>query len=155
MSDTTGIRWGRWLMVLVIAGVVGVALLFFMSKTAFPEVRCEGAKHLASPDNASECYVCHLKATPKIAQNWYESKHGVMLVKCFVCHGQPDLSGAITYRKVPLAEETCRRCHAPSMQRMEARYGYKAANCNDCHPYHQNSIHHKAYEKATAKRTME
>ena len=37
-----------------------------------------------------DCYGCHLKVTPQVAQDWYESKHGVTLVRCQVCHGQPD-----------------------------------------------------------------
>ena len=122
---------------------------------AFPESRCEySMKHLESPDSASDCYTCHAKATPKVAQDWYESKHGVMLVKCFVCHGQPDGKGSVPYAVNPDVNTTCRKCHDPSINKMEAKYGL-APKCNDCHPFHNNSLHHKAYVKTKAKKTIE
>lgn len=48
-----------------------------------------------------DCYGCHLKVTPQVAQDWYESKHGVTLVRCQVCHGQPDGKGAVPFKRVP------------------------------------------------------
>jgi hypothetical protein len=125
-------------------------------QSAFPEVRCEyGLKdHLESPDSASDCYTCHVKSTPKIAQDWYESKHGVMLVKCFVCHGQPDGKGSIPYAVNPDVNTTCRKCHDPSIKKMEEKYGIEP-QCNTCHPFHNNSLHHKAYTKTKAKKTID
>jgi hypothetical protein len=146
--------WARWLTLAVVAGLVGLFVLVVYIQKAFPTVRCEGAAHLKSPDTASDCYACHAKATPKLAQDWYESKHGVMLVKCFVCHGQPDLEGSIAFAVKPDVNQTCRKCHAASIATMEAKYGVKQ-DCNQCHPYHQNSIHHEAYQKPEAKRTIE
>ena len=123
---------------------------------AFPETRCEYGmvEHLKSTDTASDCYECHFKATPKVAQDWYESKHGIMLVKCFVCHGQPDGKGSIPYAVDPDVNTTCRKCHDPGIKRMEEKYGLDP-KCNDCHPFHNNSLHHKAYTKTKAKKTIE
>ena len=124
--------------------------------SAFPETRCEYGRveHLKSTDTASDCYECHFKATPKVAQDWYESKHGIMLVKCFVCHGQPDGKGSIPYAVDPDVNTTCRKCHDPGIKRMEEKYGLDP-KCNDCHPFHNNSLHHKAYTKTKAKKTIE
>lgn len=143
------------LLLLALIGIVvaGIAFFIFLN-TAFPKTRCEFVTHLESPEITSECYECHIKATPKIAQDWYESKHGLTLVKCFVCHGQPDGKGSVPYAVDPDVDATCRKCHDTSINKMEARYGLDPA-CNACHPYHQNSLHHKAYEKPVAKQKIE
>ena len=109
----------------------------------------DGIKHLVPPDEAGDCYECHKKATPKIAQDWYESKHGVALLKCFVCHGQPDGKGSVPWAVVPDAASVCRKCHDPAMKRMEQKYGLKP-DCYKCHPFHQNSLHHEAYKKSAS-----
>jgi hypothetical protein len=147
-------RLGKWLVIVPAGAVVfGAAFLVYFN-LAFPEVRCEAVKHLDSPESVADCYACHLKATPKISQDWYESKHGVMLVKCFVCHGQPDGKGSVPYAVNPDVDATCRKCHDPSVHKMTERYGL-SPKCNDCHPFHQNSLHHEAYVKPISKKTME
>lgn len=143
----------KWLLL----GGIGVFALvtgfFLYMDVAFPRTRCEAVKHLEAPDAASDCYVCHQKVTPEIAQDWYESKHGVLLVKCFVCHGQPDGKGAIPFAAKPDQKDICSRCHAPAMDRMTAKYG-QDLNCNTCHPYHQNPMHGDAFEnKAQSTKT--
>lgn len=150
----TGSRMKKWLLI-SLAGIVAFGISFFIYfSIAFPEVRCEAAKHLESPETASDCFECHIKATPKIAQDWYESKHGVILVKCFVCHGQPDGKGSVPYAIDPDVDTTCRKCHDVSIQKMEAKYGLEP-KCNDCHPFHNNSLHHEAYVKPIAKKKIE
>lgn len=134
----------------VFCGIVFFAYLSF----AFPKVRCEAVKHLKSPEQVSDCYECHAKSTPKTAQDWLESKHGVMLVKCFVCHGQPDNKGSVPWAVNPDVNTTCRKCHEPSIVKMENKYGVQL-NCSECHPFHNNSLHHEAYEKTKAKKTIE
>ncbi len=107
-------------------------------------------KHLVAPDSAADCYECHKKATPKIAEDWYQSKHGVQLMKCFVCHGQPDGKGSIPWAVVPSPKAVCQKCHDPAMQRMRNKYGLEP-DCYTCHPFHQNSLHHDAYKKSASK----
>lgn len=123
---------------------------------AFPSVRCEAAKHLTAPEAmAGDCYSCHVKSTPKVAQDWYESKHGVTLVRCQTCHGQPDGMGSQPFARVP-SVEVCARCHSLAIDRMEAKFG-KRDDCSTCHPNHQSPMHGNAYEfrQATTKTTME
>jgi len=107
-------------------------------------------KHLVAPDSAADCYECHKKATPKIAEDWYQSKHGVQLMKCFVCHGQPDGKGSVPWAVVPSPKAVCQKCHDPAMQRMRKKYGIEP-DCYACHPFHQNSLHHDAYKKSASK----
>jgi len=148
-------RWSKWFIILPLVCIAILGVIFFTYiKLAFPETRCEFATHLESPDDAADCFECHLKCTPKITQDWYESKHGVTLVKCFVCHGQPDGKGSVPYAVDPDVDATCRKCHDPSINRMEHIYGLEL-NCNKCHPFHQNSLHHKAYVKSIAKKKIE
>lgn len=153
---STGLRekYGKWLVIWPAVIVVVMVVIGFYLSAAFPRVRCEAAKHLDSPDTLADCYECHKKATPKVAQDWLESKHGVQLVKCFMCHGQPDGKGALPFALNPDPVVTCQRCHEPSMHRMTVKFGLTRA-CGDCHPFHQNSIHHEAYVKPVAKKTLD
>jgi hypothetical protein len=147
-------RFGKWALI-VPAAVMVLALLFIVYfNLAFPRTRCEAVKHLEAPEIAGDCYGCHVKSTPKVAQDWYESKHGVQLVKCFVCHGQPDGKGTIKFAVSPAVEDTCIKCHDPSIQTMAQKFGITKA-CAECHPFHQNSIHHRVYVKPVAKKTVD
>ena len=139
-------------------GLAGLVLLGILSmvyvNTAFPKIRCTaGVDHLEAEMDNTDCYTCHVKSTPKVAQDWYESKHGVMLVKCVVCHGQPDNKGAVPFSRNPAVETVCKKCHDPAIARMEAKFGLDL-NCSQCHPYHNNSIHHDAYAANPTKTTI-
>ncbi|MDR2725937.1 MAG: hypothetical protein LBC90_07775 [Candidatus Adiutrix sp.] len=138
---------------LAVAGIVLIAAaaagFIAYINTAFPEARCEAADHLAAPDELSDCYTCHAKVTPVLAQDWQESKHGALLVKCFVCHGQPDGQGAIPFSVKPSERNICSRCHEPSMNRMEKKFG-ELQSCNTCHPRHQNPMHRSAFEAVSS-----
>ncbi len=148
------IKGAQWV-VIISAGLVFSGIFAFVYVNyAFPKVRCEAVKHLESTEQTSDCYECHLKSTPKVAQDWLESKHGVMLVKCFVCHGQPDGKGSVPWALNPDVDTTCRKCHDPSIVKMKQKYGV-ALNCSQCHPFHNNSLHHQAYEKTKAKKTID
>lgn len=146
-------KFGKWLIIVPLAVVAGIVCFIIFINVAFPKVRCT-AKHLDSPEALADCYTCHLKATPKLAQDWYESKHGLQLVKCFMCHGQPDGKGALPFAANPDVNTTCIRCHDTSIQNMSTKFGL-AKGCSECHPFHQNSIHHAAYVKPEAKKTLD
>jgi cytochrome c553 len=133
---------------LLIGGVLTVVALagfFVYIERAFPKVRCTAAQHLSAPEDFADCYTCHAKVTPVLAQDWKDSKHGAMLVKCVVCHGEPDGKGSIAFSATPGAKEICVRCHEPAMNRMVAKFG-ELTDCAQCHPRHQNPRHRNAYE---------
>ncbi len=129
--------------------VVAVAGFFWYLDKAFPKVRCEAAKHLDAPEALNDCYTCHAKTTPVVAQDWKDSKHGVLLVKCVVCHGEPNGKGSIPFAAKPSAKEICARCHEPAMNRMVQKYG-ELMSCDPCHPRHQNPMHRNVFEARTA-----
>ncbi len=147
-------HYKKWYILILFFGFVIVTSSLLYINFAFPETRCEAVKHLKAPDKLADCYECHKKATPKIAQDWFESKHGVMLVKCFVCHGQPDGKGSVPFAVNPDVKMTCRKCHGPSIENMQRKYGLDL-ECNSCHPFHHNSLHHKAYVKPKAKKSLD
>lgn len=129
--------------------VAAVAVLtsayFSYIETAFTVERTSEPKHLkAGDDMDGECLSCHWKATAKIAQYWYEGKHGVMLVRCQTCHGMPDGSGANPFSRAP-GKDICARCHIVAIERMEAKFG-STENCSGCHPNHQSPMHNDAYQ---------
>lgn len=133
---------------LLTAGIAATALLFaFVASSALADT----FKHLKAPDDAADCFTCHRLVTPRVAQNWYESKHGVQLMKCFVCHGQPDGKGSVPFAVVPDPGTVCRKCHEPAMKRMAQKFGVDQ-DCYGCHLFHQNSLHHEAYKKSESKK---
>ena len=141
---------------LPLLAVVLVGGYFAYVAWAFPPVKCEAAKHLTAPEpSAGDCYTCHVKSTPKVAQDWYESKHGVTLVRCQTCHGQPDGKGSLAFARVP-GVEVCARCHSLAIDRMTAKFG-KRDDCSSCHPNHQSPMHGNVYEfrQATTKTTLD
>lgn len=140
----------KFLLIALAAVALCVGGFFFYINQAFPEVRCEGAKHLDRPENFADCVTCHVKTTAKVTQDWQESKHGVMLVKCVVCHGEPDGKGSVPFAVKPDPIRICAQCHDPAIKRMVSKYGGSivdgALQCNNCHPNHQNPMHGDAYE---------
>ncbi len=84
---------------LAVVIVLGGCYAYFTN--AFSPIRCEAAIHVKVADKYADCVTCHAVTTPKVTQDWYESKHGVMLVKCAVCHGDPTGKGAIPFAVNP------------------------------------------------------
>jgi hypothetical protein len=144
----------HWVLILAASLVILCIMAIGYINVVFPKVRCEAFKHLEAPETASDCYTCHQKTSPKTAQDWLESKHGVNLVKCFVCHGQPDGKGSVPWTAQPDVDKTCRKCHDPSIIKMEEKYGVNL-DCSECHPFHNNSLHHAAYEKTESKKSID
>lgn len=132
--------------IVALAVVAAAACLYFAYMAwAFPAVRCEAARHLkASEDMQGECYACHVKATPRLAQEWYESKHGIMMVRCQTCHGMPDNTGSVPFAAKP-GKDICLRCHSLAIERMEAKFG-RRDDCATCHLQHQSPMHGDAYQ---------
>ncbi|MEL7639963.1 MAG: hypothetical protein AAGU21_09995 [Solidesulfovibrio sp.] len=144
-----------WLLALLGFSALVVAYFSYLS-LGFTGTRCEGAKvrHGEVTDEAGDCLACHKKATPKVAQDWFESKHGMLLVKCYVCHGLPDGKGSVPFSATPSAAVACQRCHAPAMERMAEKFGVRDG-CDGCHGFHTNSLHHDTYAKSVSKEKAE
>lgn len=131
------------ILLIAICAVILAGSYFLYMAWAFPGQKCAAAKHLAT-NNEGDCYGCHVKATPRVAMEWYESKHGVTLVRCQTCHGMPDGSGAMVFTAAP-GTDVCAKCHSMAIQKMEAKFG-RRGDCVSCHAYHQSPIHGEAYK---------
>lgn len=75
------------------------------------------------------CSSCHGQVTPQVAAQWKDSRHGLALVECFVCHG----STGADFRARPEAVG-CRGCH-PTEVASVTRDG-ASQSCFGCHPAH-------------------
>ena len=144
----------KWLMMVAVATGVLATVALGLFSMAFPKQRSGDFEHLVIPDSITDCYACHAKMTPKLAHDWYESKHGLMLVKCFACHGQPDGMGSIPFTAHPNPRTVCGKCHDPAIRHAEENFGIDL-DCNGCHPFHQSSLHHAAYERSRSEREID
>jgi hypothetical protein len=71
------------------------------------------------------CADCHREATPEIEKQWYNSLHGIAMVKCYQCHG--------TYGDfaVTPSRQTCGTCHTNMMEKCP-----QDKPCWECHVPH-------------------
>lgn len=76
------------------------------------------------------CADCHRDVTPDLEEEWYESVHGIAMVKCYQCHGTFE-----TFKVSP-GESNCATCHADQIGKKIAQ-GQK---CWECHVPHTFTI---------------
>ncbi len=83
--------------------------------------------------SSQSCAGCHADATPQIAKEWEAGRHGLSLVRCYVCHG----STGADFRARP-DTAGCRSCH--SLQAMGGPGAVAGAeprsDCFTCHAPH-------------------
>ena len=89
----------------------------------------------AGPSPAADaCETCHRDATPAVVRDWEGGPHGLLLVKCFVCHG----STGTDFTAAPSAQR-CQGCHPAEAAAVGAAKTASAkgrARCFDCHSAH-------------------
>lgn len=71
------------------------------------------------------CADCHQEATPDVYRQWYDSPHGIAMVKCYQCHGTFE-----TFRLTPTRQD-CAVCHVKMVEKCPAD-----RDCWDCHSPH-------------------
>jgi hypothetical protein len=105
--------------------------------TAAPAAGKALAKAAAHPevDAAESCDGCHADVTPKPFKLWFEGRHGLMGVKCVVCHG----SVGSGFTKKPKADR-CGGCHGEKAAAMSAPF-FKGKSCFTCHQPHALNPH--------------
>lgn len=71
------------------------------------------------------CDECHQQATPDVYRQWFDSSHGIGMVKCYQCHG--------TYEnlKTTPAISDCAVCHVKMVEKCP-----KDKPCWSCHIPH-------------------
>jgi len=87
----------------------------------------ENATHpeLEGSDQYMACSECHKEATPDIYKQWYDSLHGIAMVKCYQCHGTLE-----TFRVTP-TRDNCSVCHEKMIGKCS-----KDKDCWQCHAPH-------------------
>lgn len=84
----------------------------------------KGHPPLSEQDQLVACADCHRKATPEIAREWFDSSHGVAMVKCYQCHGT--FEGLRTTPSL----DACAICHSGQFEHAGGK------KCWECHPSH-------------------
>ena len=78
-----------------------------------------------------ECSECHADQ----ATVWFASKHGLMGVKCVVCHGSTDN----TFLRQPGLPQ-CRGCHGEEVEQVRRKVQPAEKTCFPCHDHHSLSV---------------
>jgi len=88
-----------------------------------------GKTHMKTDDK--DCAECHAAQE----QVWLDGKHGLMNVKCVVCHGNPEQN----FDPKP-AMNRCRGCHGEKVTDVEKKLPAKERTCFVCHENHRVTI---------------
>jgi len=104
-----------------------LVLLFVL---VLPSLLLAAAKKHMKTDG-QECSECHTAED----QSWMAGKHGLMNVKCVVCHGSPEENFA---PKPGLGR--CRGCHGDKVADVEKKLAAKDRTCFACHTNHTVAV---------------
>jgi hypothetical protein len=80
---------------------------------------------LTTQEQYIACDACHADTTPDLHKQWFDSRHGVGMVKCYQCHGTFE-----TFRVTPTRQD-CAVCHENMMKKCP-----QDKTCWQCHPAH-------------------
>jgi hypothetical protein len=108
---------GFVLVLLALAGLVATATAVEKGKPVHPQ--------LSEQEMLMDCADCHREATPAVEKEWFDSVHGIAMVKCYQCHGTfEDFA-------VSPARATCGACHADMLEKCA-----QDKPCWECHVPH-------------------
>lgn len=93
-------------------------------------VLAEAGKHPAIP-GSQECGECHGDQE----KAWFDGKHGLMNVKCIVCHGSTEKN----FTASP-GLGACRGCHAEQVAQAQKSKGKEGKSCFPCHDPHAVTV---------------
>jgi hypothetical protein len=111
--------------------LLAMALLVAAAAPAKPG---RGHPNVGPNPAADACETCHRDATPEVFGEWEGGQHGLLLVRCVVCHG----STGKDFARAPAAQR-CEGCHAAEAATARSAKGGAArgsARCFDCHAPH-------------------
>ena len=117
------------------AAVIATSVLILSALATVADERAvELTEHMevAATDT---CDGCHAEITPEIHQQWFNSKHGMLNVKCFVCHGA--IGEDFMFKPSP---DRCVGCHFEQVESLDTPF-MEGKSCFSCHPPHQLGPH--------------
>jgi len=100
------------------SGSVGVS-----ATSAHPEI--------TEQEKLLPCFECHKEATPEVYNEWFDSLHGIGMVKCYQCHG--------TYENMKIEPEAsdCMVCHVDQIKKCPQ--DKKCWSCHTAHTFKRNA----------------
>ena len=107
---------GRCLFVLMLAAGWTVAVAAEEKK---------GHPKLSEQEQYIACDECHQETTPEVHKQWFDSRHGIGMVKCYQCHGSFE-----NFRVTPTRQD-CAVCHESLMNKCP-----QDRPCWQCHVPH-------------------
>lgn len=112
--------------VLLVGGALAIATLLLLSVSVWA-VNMEKATHPETSEQEMliSCAECHKEATPEIEKQWYDSVHGIAMVKCYQCHGTFE-----TFKVTP-DKADCATCHVDQLTKCS-----QEKECWECHVPH-------------------
>lgn len=125
----------RHRLILLSLAVAGAALLVASAGRGGepqPKTPAGGHEEVAASET---CDGCHTEVTPEVVADWYAGPHGLVGVKCFVCHGAV---GEGFSRQV--STERCVSCHAAQVESLSRTF-LAGRDCFACHPPHRLNPH--------------
>ena len=93
----------RILLTLLLIALSPGAVWSVSAKQAHPE--------LSEQEKYIDCAQCHAENTSQLHQEWFASRHGVAMVKCYQCHGTFE-----TFHITPTRQD-CAVCHENMLQK--------------------------------------
>lgn len=117
-----------------------IALIFFIvNGSAAQNVKIDGiGEKSIEVDVKLECLNCHTSITPLVVDQWSKSKHGLLNVKCYTCHGTHETGFESEEFIATPQKERCRSCHAEQVSSL-ANSKMGDMTCTTCHLVHQFS----------------
>lgn len=112
---------------LIIAGLV-LAILAVFVLSALPvtgQNSQDTHPDLDEQEMLIACADCHRENTPELEKEWFDSVHGIAMVKCYQCHGTFE-----TFKVTP-SREDCATCHADMLEKCDQN-----KPCWECHVPH-------------------
>ena len=110
---------------------LSILLFFALMPAVGTAIEPEPPSHpeLSAQEQYIPCAQCHQEATPEVYQQWFDSRHGLAMVKCYQCHGTFE-----TFRLTPTRQD-CAVCHENMMDKCP-----QDNPCWDCHLPHDFTI---------------
>lgn len=114
-------------------------ILIVLSALILPAIAFAAADKKHQATGGEECIECHADQE----QVWLNGKHGLMNVKCVVCHGSPEEN---FYPRPGL--NRCRGCHGDAVADVEKSFPVKERSCFLCHDNHTVALKETARIRA-------
>ncbi len=106
--------------------ILGVlAVLIFSVPPVTGQNEKDTHPELSEQEMLIDCAACHQDATPDIEKEWFDSLHGIAMVKCYQCHGTFE-----TFKITP-SKADCATCHQDMLEKCS-----QEKECWECHVPH-------------------